>query len=226
LLNLNSHNKPIHPIFQDKKIFKFLYTGEDNERKNIDALLKAYLSEFNYHENVALIIKTNNDIGQKVENIKQSLRKSYNGQYPIICLINNFLSEAQMTSLYQYSDCFMVTSKGESFCRGAAESLAAGKPVITNNKIGTVDFVNSDVGWIVPSTDVPAYCERPPISELYTCQEQWQDISIYDLQSSMRAAASDKELYKYKCDNIQKSNISQQFSYKYIGQRLLQALEA
>jgi glycosyltransferase involved in cell wall biosynthesis len=39
------------------KSFIFLYVGAGNERKGIDALLKAYLAEFSADDDVVLVIK-------------------------------------------------------------------------------------------------------------------------------------------------------------------------
>lgn len=218
--------QPIHPIFQDKSIFKFLFSGEDTERKNLQALVRAYFTEFKQNENVTLVIKTNTDVGPKIEKIKQSLRKSIHGKYPIVAVINQHIAENDMASLYQHSDCLVVPSKGESFCRGAAEMIAAGKPVITTDNIGTADFMHANAGWIVKSETQPCYCEQPPVADIYTCEEKWQEIDILHLQDCLRQAYSDKELYQYKCEKIKELKIAEQFSYKTIGRRLLGVIEA
>lgn len=219
------HFQPVHPIFQDASIFKFLCTAEATERKNLSALIKAYLTEFSFRDNVALVIKTSNDLGPEIEKIKNTLRKSNNHHYPIICLINGIISEDQMASLYQYSDCFVVPSKGESFCRGAAESIAAGKPVICTRDIGTGEFI-SNGGWLVDSRTESCYVEQPPVPELCTYQELWQDISILDLKRCLREAFSDKDLYKHICENIKNLDLAEQFSYEFVGNNLLKVIEA
>lgn len=215
--------QPIHPIFQDKSVFKFLFSGEATERKNLDALLKAYLTEFNYNENVALVVKTNNDVAEQVNRVKKGLRIS-NDKYPITCLINQPLTDEQMASLHQYSDCLVVPSKGESFCRGAAESIAAGKPVITTDNIGT-SYIVQDGGWLVNSRTEQCYCEQSPLPELYSGLETWEEISVLDLRRCMREALN-KEIYQEKCNAIKNFELAKQFAYETIGYNLYKAITA
>lgn len=215
---------PINDLFAQKNLFKFLFAGENTERKNIVALLKAYLTEFEANENVCLVIKSGNNIEGLIEHIRKSLRKNFHGLYPMICVINQFLPEEQMAALYAQSHCFVVPSRGESFCRGAAESIAAGKPIITTDNIGTKDFVTEDTGWIVKSTETISYCEQPPMPELYSAIETWQEIDVLDLMSKMRQAFSNKELYNHKCDNLNNLNIKDKFSYTTVGKNIAEML--
>jgi len=212
-------------LLQDKNIFKFLFLGEDSTRKNLDGLLQAYFSEFSYNDNVVLVVKTRQDITEKINRIRASLRKYINNsKYPLVYLITNNLPEEQILSLIQNCNIIVAPSYGEAFHRPSAMALCMGKPVIATEGTSICSYLNDKYGWIVDSIKEQVYCETPPIKNIYTCNEYWYIPSVLKFKKAMRESYKNKELYQHKCENIQKDNVIEQFSFKTIGQNILKVL--
>lgn len=222
---INQSYEPIDNIFKDKNIFKFLFVGENIPRKGLMELVRAYLSEFSVNDNVLLVIKTNHNILEQVNHIKRSIRRFVNDtKYPDIFLIFDKLQTEKIYSLHQYSDVFVMPSYGEAFNRPAATSLLFGKPVITTKGISIDDYMSEDVGWFIDSTYDRVYCQSPPLPDIYKTNEFYHIPNVNDLMIKMREAYQNKDLYITKCENIQKNNFPDKFSYKTIGNNMLRAI--
>lgn len=215
---------PLPP--RTKSSFKFYFIGENNDRKNLAALLKAFYLEFDNTEDVTLVIKTNDtEIQKKVNNIKKGLRKYHQlDKYNKILHITDHLSFDQLCALHQQCDCLVMPSRGEAFCRPVAEAMLFGNAVIVTNNTAMTDYVNNSNGWVVNSSLQPVFTRNPPIGDIYTGYERWAEIDLLDLMKCMR------EAYEASPEKIQAKSLEavktiQDYSYKSVGEKIIQCLK-
>jgi len=123
---------PDEPMIKkdDQNRFVFLSLGQWIMRKGFHELLKSYLSEFTGDDKVNLIIKTygkDNTFATMV-NIQNSVKRlSYDmglKNPPHILVIGQMFNEEGLRKLYNSADCFILPSKGESWCLPYMQSMA------------------------------------------------------------------------------------------------------
>jgi FkbM family methyltransferase len=139
------------------KRFKFLFVGGTIYRKGYDILLEAFSSVFTAEDDVCLVIK---DIGgdsfykgQTAESKIKELQAKPNA--PEIHYIDSKLTEEEMAELYRACDVFVSSYRGEGFSMPTLEAMACGVPVMVTQGGSTDDFVDEEVGWMIPATFRP-----------------------------------------------------------------------
>jgi len=168
--------------------FCFYFIGEWTERKGLEHLAAAYLSEFHPSEQVCLIIKTSKpglspdqtrqEVMNMCDGIKRVIRTQASGLYDHpICVVSERLTDMQMDQLHATGDCFVMPSHGEAFCRPAIDAVGFGKRPIVTKHTGMNDFVNDANGYLIDSTEDCCLIGAPPISDLYTTNETWQIVT-------------------------------------------------
>ena len=212
--------------------FVFYFIGEYIQRKNLVSLITAFHSEFEFNDNVKLVIKTNktglhpeqlsNEVSQKISNVKSRLRMYPDlNYYKSDILITSYLPENQLMSLHRACDCFVMPSHGESWCIPAFDAMAMGNPVIAAKGTGMEDFAKR-TGWIVESHEQPTTTKEAPLSDIYTARETWRQIDIMGLKKSMREAYNNKEAYAEKSN--QGIENSKQYSYEKVAEKIKESL--
>lgn len=134
--------------------FVFYTIGEFVRRKNFEALIGAFLTEFEEHEPVKLVIKTNKsglspqecseEVKTFVENAKKYLKLPRKKANCII--ITDFLRQDDVFRLHNSCDCFVQPSHGEAWCAvpGTMVDTYHGQKPIENLILG--DYVYTHDG--------------------------------------------------------------------------------
>lgn len=168
--------------------FVFLSIFGWSDRKGPDALLRAYVQEFDPDEPVVLFIKTH---GLTSDHFPRHLYDEVMSQLkvrrpPKIQLITEAAPVERMAALMRGSDCFVLPTRGEGFGLPILESMACGVPAIATGWSGHMDFLNPDNGYVLPFTLVPAH----PLwwTDLYQPDQLWAEPDVGALQSLMRRA--------------------------------------
>ena len=150
-----------------KEEFCFLYVGAwlggqlGEDRKNVGALIRIFYDVFKRKGGTnrpALILKTNGagfsevekaDILDKISIIGESV--GVQGPLPSVYLINGDLTDVEMNALYNHPKVKAMISlqHAEGYGLPLAEFTVTGKPVITSNYSGPVDFLSKDHGAIL-----------------------------------------------------------------------------
>ena len=144
--------------------FCFLYTGHwlpgayGEDRKNTATLIKSFLETFNTpsKNKPALILKTNHvnyslidrtEILKKINEIKTLVK----GNLPNIYLLHGEMTDDEMNELNNDPrvKSFVSFTKGEGFGRPLLEEAVTGKPVITTNWSGHIDFLHPDYNVLI-----------------------------------------------------------------------------
>lgn len=151
---------PVNIPNLDPSLYKFYSIFQWSARKNPQGLLKAYLRAFTNKDPVILIMKT---YGQKYTGSEEkkvraeidSIRKEVGGSQPKILLITKILSKSQVLSLHKLGDCFFLPHRAEGWGLPHFEACMSGKPVITTNYGGNLEFTKPAHSYLVGSRPVP-----------------------------------------------------------------------
>lgn len=173
----------------NKKGFTFLANGDFIERKNFEALIEAYTTEFKANENVTLVFKTH--YGGFIRRNRfillqrlKALSKKWNSNPPRILFFGDKISTEGMATLYRGCDCLVLPSRGEGLGLPVLEAMACGLPIIATNwsAIGEIDFAGIKVSSKVDIIDDIEFIKKCP----HALNHSWANISIPELKKSMR----------------------------------------
>jgi len=209
--------------------FKFYYIGDLNDRKNIRAIIRAFHSEFDRSEPVAMIFKIKK-FGMSPEQVKQSFdkilaeEKAKLRMYPRLddyirdIVIAEDITDEQIYALHQYCDCFVCPSHGEAWSIPSFDAMAFGKTPICSAFGGPMEFVdmnNSNTGELLAGVFAPCQCSDAAFPDMFTGRESWYIPCEDDLKSAMRQYYNRRDdNNKAKIDGLTKAK---EFSYETIG---------
>jgi hypothetical protein len=216
--------KPTIEIKEMNDCFNFVFAGEWIERKNAAALVKAFHLEFGPNDPVNLVIKTSRTTADVVEKycsqIKQGLklRKDYRKEI-IIC---GKIQEDQYKSILYASQCFVMPSRGESFCIPALEAMALGVPTIYTNGTGMNDFC---YGQAVESREVPCFGAVDTLPHLDTARGNWMEIDVRQLQFALRSAFMKWNTSAMEHASKKAKDAAKEYDYAKIGQKIKEIIK-
>ena len=173
--------------------FKFLANkGLRNleDRGGIQYLIEAYLEEFTESENVELILKINPAYG--IPNIEQMFPNLKKNGVPKVRFITENYTTKQLNDLYNECDVFVSPTRAEAFNIPCLEAMACGKPVITTNYGGQIDFINQYNGRLIgyELVDIKHEVEYEGV--------KWAIPSIRELRFEMRNMFDNPQIAKEK----------------------------
>lgn len=203
--------------------FNFVFVGEFIERKNLKALIRAFHAEFHPLEPVNLFIKTSQAPLETVQNYCESIKKGLKlrKKYKEEVVICGHLPVEDYISVLNQCHCFVMPSRAEGFCIPALEAMSLGIPCIYPEGSAMEEFC---VGTSVSGKTEPCFGAMESLSNIYTANSEWIEISISDLQIAMRT-----EFMKWDTEesrNIQNKCVQQakNFDHKIIGQTIKELL--
>lgn len=211
--------------------FKFLAICQISKKKGLDALLKAYFSEFKNHDNAMLILKvyfgpkdTQEHKQKMINQINKTKELLRMNAYPHIFLVHDILNSNSIDRLYSSADCYVLPSRGEGWGIPHFDAMGFGLPPIAINWAGPTEFITEDCGWLTDYTMSPCFDMPHPHSFMYTGEENWAEPDITSLRSAMRNAYQEWQCYKVDGENSKWSNRIESckkrvkdFSYDKIG---------
>ena len=130
------------------------------DRKDVGMLVKVFSEVFKNKKNPpALILKTSGatfskmdktEILKKINDIRQNLV----GSLPNIYLIHGELTPVELNRLYNHPKvkAHVSLTHGEGFGRPLLESTLSGKPLLTTNWSGHIDFLPAEISNLLPGT--------------------------------------------------------------------------
>ena len=211
--------------------FKFYSIFQWSSRKNPEALLVSYLTEFSEKDNVVLILKTylqgggDGDftlIRDGIQEVKKDLGLS---GYPKILLITDMLSAEEIHSLHYMSDCFVMLHKSEGWDLPLMESMAAGNPTIGTGYSGNLQFMNPENSYLVDylPTPVRGMSGNPYWAEIYKGDQVWAEPGIMSARNHMRYVFEHQE-EAFAMGQKARSDIQNNFSPSQIATHIIQLL--
>ncbi len=209
---------------QDK--FLFLYVFDFNSylaRKNPFATVKAFRQAFDVSDSsVGLVLKTMN---ANPENREWRRFICECAKDERIVLLDQTMEREKVLGLIQACDAYISLHRSEGFGRTLAEAMLFGKPVISTNFSGSVDFVNHDTGYPVQWRSVPVKPDEYPFINADDGAWWAQPITKVAAQQmrASRVAALSKASHEANEERFQ-AFATARFSTLTIGTRILERL--
>lgn len=206
--------------------YMFYCIADWSYRKNLEQLVRAYLDEFDYNDNVVLVLKTYcsgktleqsaDYITKEIKAIKEKLRKTANNYWPPIVVVCNRITEAQILGLHQQGNCYVSPEMGSGWCIPAFEALAMGNTVISSDRGGHIDFCKERNDLFLPVSTEIENCygmdnDSAPYRELYSSHQKWYRPSYNGLKKNMRTA------YQNNKPKIKNMEWLEKYSYINVG---------
>lgn len=152
-----------------------------DKRKNHLELISAFLLAFRDRPDVTLVIKlvTNKRVERYEANVlTHEYRKLGIRHRCRVVVITEFLSEAQMDSLFRASTYYVNASLAEGACLPLMRALAGGRPSIAPRHTAMADYMDERVGFVPRSFPEPTYWPHDPEQRLETIRYRpvWSDL--------------------------------------------------
>ena len=227
--------------FNFLKKFNFLILGQltgnssDNDRKNIENMIKWFCQEFNGDENVGLILKTNSgrcslaDRKITTERVKKIVKSVRKGKYPVVEILHGNMSKEEISNLHKDNKVKAIISatRGEGYGLPLVDSAAAGNPVVVPNWSGHMEFLEEEnicsLNYKLKEIPKSRIDER-----IFIKGSRWAEVESEDFKCKIRQVFQEYKSYKKKAQRMQtniRSNFSReavfekydQFFKKYLG---------
>lgn len=174
--------------------FKFYTISDYSNKKNVNAVIHSFLTEFSVYDNVSLVVKTyisgktaeesKNHVKGVVAELKRQIGKP-DKIYPKIAIICNMMTEEGLSSLENACDCFVSASRGEGEGLPMVQAALRGKPVIAPNISGiSKNFKNKTL--LIKAESMKKVIGMNS-GNYYNYNENWNDPSTSDLCEKMRS---------------------------------------
>lgn len=198
---------------KEQGLFVFYTLGEMVRRKNLQGLLRAFHSEFDPEEPVALVVKagrpglppheTLRHLEAFCEEIKRGMRLHGGDtrRYRREVLLTERLSAEDVFRLHAGCDCFVQPSYGEAWSIPAFDAMAMGKTPVVTDCGGYADYLrweSGEAGWLVPARRGPVFGVDDGVPGLFTGRESWHEADHFALCRAMREAYEDQGLRRRK----------------------------
>lgn len=211
------------------KTFVFYSIFEWTERKNPDALLRAFWSEFTEADNVSLVIKTylddfsvakRREISVAVGAIKAALGRDYHAP---VYLYRDLMLRQQVYRFHKSFHCFVSAHRGEGWGIPQMEAMLMGRPVISTNLGGVHEYLtDGEDALLLPCDMVPVINTRN--TQWYLHDQNWGQIKIEDLRKAMRSIYDNKE-GATRMGAAARVTVQREFSLEAVGQKMKARLE-
>lgn len=216
---------PSYPkmINKENARYTFFHISSCFPRKGIDALLEAYSKAFTSEDNVKLVIKgfpnPHNEIEQLIAQTFQN-----HLQAPMVEVINQELSESELSRVYFQADSIVLPTRGEGLNLPAGEAMMCKKPLIVTDYSAHLDFCNEENSWLID------YKYTFSKSHLRSSHSLWVDPNIDDLAQKMRDLFENwkSDTNKKNIDNklIRAQTTAQDFfNWSQVSKKTLQACQ-
>jgi glycosyltransferase involved in cell wall biosynthesis len=228
------YKKPLKSSLLDgvEEKFCFLYTGHwlpgkfGEDRKNTGLMIKTFLETFNTpsKNKPALILKTNHvnyslldreAILQKINKI----RKEVKGNLPNIYILHGEITDSEMNSLNNDPriKSFISFTKGEGFGRPLLEAAITGKPVITSNWSGQIDFLHPDFNILIGGELKNVH--KSASNQFLLKESQWFNINTAVAGRAMKDVYNHYKKY-FEKSRKQTQYLKENFSMDKMGEKI------
>lgn len=217
------------PFSLDDK-FTILTMSQWTHRKGFDKIVSAFLMEFEFDADVALIVKTYPSPTHPtpehiIKDIQIAKSKTDDPKANSnIVLITEFLKKEQIKWLFDKSNVYASATRGEGFGLTLFESVINKKPVIAPIHGGHVDYLSEEYSYLVEgyydccNTSDPTYSQN----------SLWFECSVVSLRKQLRAAYSDWKEKKIEAKGAAAYKHLQNlkdFQLENVGEKLVNFLE-
>jgi hypothetical protein len=188
----------------DLIVSTIFHMGSSFTRKNPLGAVEAFCRAFGDDKRTHLVIKMND--GSVAPDLRASLLQAI-GNRPNIHVIEQKLTEQEMSDLLRATDILLSLHRTEGFGLPLARAMQGGKLVIATGWSGNLDFMNRDNSMLVDYSLVPAHDPQ----KTYNFHDMnWADPSVEHAVACLKLAAEQRDLRRALGERAA-SDIEQQF---------------
>lgn len=202
--------------------YKFYSIFEWTERKNPEALLTAFWTEFEDTEGVSLTIKCyldnfnrkkRSEIDKDIKRIKKKLGLK---RYAPVYLYRNLMDRRQVYRFHRTFDCFVSAHRGEGWGIPQMEALLLNNPIISTNCGGIHEYLtHKKHGLLIDYKKVQVSGNNRNV-QWYTEDQNWAQIDVQGLAEAMRYAYENQSEMR-KMGKTGGQLVRKQFSLEAVG---------
>ncbi len=198
-------------------------------RKGYDILLRAYLEEFSWNEDVSLTIKGYNNsaydpegraIREEIMRVGESIGRP---DLPKIILLSRVIPPWQVPSLYRAADCYVLPTRGEGWNHPALEASACGVPVITTAWSGHLTFLNEANSYLIPIQGLEPVPQFGVPNDAVYAGSHWAVPSLIETRRLMRRVFTHREEARAKARRA-RSEIIDNWTWEKSARQVLERL--
>lgn len=237
----NKTHKLDDPIFVDEmdKIeedFCFLFVGHwlkgdhGHDRKDVGTMIQSFLETFKgQKKRPALVMKTSMgkfgvmDREKIVERIRR-IQKQLRDDLPNIYVLHGELTNQEMNNLYNHKKVKAMVSftKGEGFGRPLLEFTQSGKPIITSNWSGHIDFLNPNYTLLIDG-ELKNVHQSASWDKMILKESKWFYIDVKKAKKAMKDVF--KNYKKYLELSKKQMTENKKFTLSKMNEKLIQLFE-
>lgn len=216
--------------------FGYLFVGHwiqgdiGADRKDVGMLVRIFSEVFKNKNNPpALILKTSGATFSKIDKTEilkkiNDIRSTLSGNLPNIYLVHGELTPTELNRLYNHSKikAHVSLTHGEGFGRPLLEATLSGKPLLTTNWSGHVDFLPENLTNLLPGTLVnvpPSACNEWLIKE-----SQWFNANYSIAAQKLEDIYDNYINYVPNAEKLRIQN-AEKFNLEESGKRLIEVLD-
>ena len=230
----NLKSEVLHPLFDFDAVFSspktvdipylktgfnFVFVGDTSTVKNLEAVVRAFHTEFEPFENVNLVIISNSANTEEFCNsVKKKLKLSGRAKKEV--LVVGPTKTVDKFSVIRHCHASIIPSFGESWYYNLLECMALGVPPIYCQDNGVDDILGPDCSFAVQSKEVVCYGANDTFDDLYTSKDTWREIDVNYLKYNMRTAYS----YLQSPNSMREAVTNKAMMYHYENDKVLQQI--
>lgn len=194
------------------------------ERKNPEALLIAYLTEFSANDDVALLLKVLSRSDRERQAMKNQIGRIKSAlnlpSYPKLLFIGHTLDQRAINQLHYRGDSFVMLHRSEGWGLVHFEAMMQGNPVIATEYSGVTEFLNENTGYPVEYRLTPVF----QLYEYYNGHQLWADPDIMHARAQMRYVFEHRD-EAAKRGEAGREFIREKFAPKVVGELMAERLQ-
>lgn len=183
-------------------------------RKNPKAVIDAFriLLNRNQFAKTTLVLKING--ADQAPEVFSQLHAYLDDMRDHILIIQDVMTDNEVKNLVRCCDCFISLHRSEGYGRGMAEAMFLGKPVIATGYSGNMDFMSSEVAFIVDYKLISLIEGEYPHYD----GQVWAEPDVNEAANYMQLLLANPEVGREMGKSAQ-LHIRMNFSYREIGMR-------
>ena len=162
--------------------------GSSINRKNPEAVLKAFRQFSAGHANAFLLMKAS---GKPKSDPRLRALLAAAGEIGNVRVITDNLPSSAINGIIRQSDAYISLHRSEGFGLTVAEAILGGTPVVSTGWSGTVDFCDPDNTWNTDYTLIPVVDTHPEFAGL--TDARWADPSADHAARQLGEIAGNRE---------------------------------
>ncbi|MEI6297305.1 MAG: glycosyltransferase family 4 protein [bacterium] len=222
-LDTNLFNPNIQPLSPKDERFTFLFMGTWRKRKGWQQLLEAWMHEFDFKDNVRLVIKTDKYTmaTRAVAEVRENLKLNTKEIAPIV-FESRILNEVDLPRFMKGADCLICPTVGEGFGIPGLQSMALGIPVVITNFSGCTDYANNETATLIEPEKFIVINDMDKISQFKN--RKWANITPDRVRQAMRYVIENTDAIQKKA-NYAAPIIAQNYNYSSTAKRFKEMLD-